>query len=231
MKIALCISGLSRPYKESFDSLYKHIISKLNPDIFISTWQDLNNNAFNELYKPLIFESEIYNEETFNRFVNFESYVNKFGFFPKNLLPMYYKIYKANLLKTSHENFTKEKYDLVIRTRSDLLYSNDITSIEIEECLANKSLVFCRKDTEHDSTYNEIDWCWDQFAFGSSFAMDIYSNTINNIDNCLYTVLEKFHKKMLRHHSPLTPEFMFRENLYNNGVQIKHSGVKYEFIR
>lgn len=231
MKIALCISGLSRTYKESFDSLHKHIISELNPDIFISTWQDLNNDAFNELYKPLSFESEIYKEETFNKFVNFESCINRFGFFPKNLLPMYYKIYKANLLKIHHENFTKEKYDLVIRTRSDLLYTNDIDTTEIKECLDSKNLVFCRKDTEHDLTYSEIDWCWDQFAFGSSFAMDVYSNTINNINDCLNTILEKYYKKMLKHHSPLTPEFMFRENLYNNGVQIKHSGIKYEFIR
>jgi|688.fasta_scaffold64841_2 hypothetical protein len=231
MKVALCISGLSRTYKESFDSLHKYIIEKLNPDIFISTWHDSNNNAFNELYKPLSFESEIYNEDTFNKFVNFMWYVYRFGFFPKNLLPMYYKIFKANLLKINHENFIKKQYDLVIRARSDLLYCNDIPTIEIKECLDNKNLIFCRKDTEHDSGYSDIDWCWDQFAFGSSYAMNVYSDTINNIDSCLYTILEKYRKKTLKHHLPLANEFMFRENLYNNGIQIKHSNIKYQFIR
>jgi hypothetical protein len=231
MKVALCISGLSRTYKESYSTLSEFIINKVKPDIFISTWSDSNNSEFYKLYNPLAFESEVYHETNFNCFANYNHYVQKFNFFPKNLLPMYYKIYKANLLKLAHENFTKEKYDIVIRTRSDLLYKNEIDIKEIDECLKNKKTIFCRKDTEHDPTYSNIDWCWDQFAFGSSFAMDIYSDTVNKLDGCLYTILEKFNKGQLKHHSPLTPEFMFRENMYNNDINITQSNIRYDFIR
>lgn len=38
MKVALCLSGQSRTFKRCFKSQKKHIIDRLNPDIFIHTW-------------------------------------------------------------------------------------------------------------------------------------------------------------------------------------------------
>ncbi|GEM_PF-3099305 len=41
LKVALCISGQLRGYKEAYNSIKKSIVDPLQPDIFVHTWQDV----------------------------------------------------------------------------------------------------------------------------------------------------------------------------------------------
>ena len=40
MKIALCLSGQPRYLNEGYAGIYKNILSKYSPDIFVHTWWD-----------------------------------------------------------------------------------------------------------------------------------------------------------------------------------------------
>ena len=68
---------------------------------------------------------------------------------------MFYSIYKANLLRKQWEDNHKFKYDLVIRTRSDMEFSNGIPMNELTDSLLDDNLLHLVID--HG--------VWDQFAF------------------------------------------------------------------
>jgi len=52
MRVALCLSGLPRALQEGYSSLYKHIIEKYNPDIFIHIWTEQLYYNPSEIVKP-----------------------------------------------------------------------------------------------------------------------------------------------------------------------------------
>jgi len=69
MKIALCISGQMRTYKDCYELLYENILVPLKPDVFIHTWsnsgvsnkvenrfdtenRDILETVLEEMYRP-----------------------------------------------------------------------------------------------------------------------------------------------------------------------------------
>lgn len=232
MKVALCISGLPRSFKRTSESIYDNIINILKPDIFISTWdfkqtrdkqlQDGNLDEFYDFYEPKAFESEIWTDKTNEQFFNYSYFKNKYSRyifnFPQSSGAMFYKIYKANLLKSSFESINNFKYDLVIRLRSDLLFKNKINLNEVDYAAQSDS-IFLRTDTEHDASYSNRDWIYDQFAFGSSKSMDAYSNTFLNLD------------KIIINNPRLEPEIMLRENLKFENINYLKTDTRYEILR
>jgi hypothetical protein len=69
MRVAVCISGELRTYKENYESLKKNILDPYDADVFLSSWnttsaQDKYNNKITlpiskrellDLYKPKVF--------------------------------------------------------------------------------------------------------------------------------------------------------------------------------
>jgi hypothetical protein len=131
MKIALCFSGQIRDLNET-KSFWKDFIKKYNIDVYASFWDterpDLGDTVlqFERIYTPKRLEIENYDdfkETTQSLGSMYIQSPESLGEFVENVskplsqLPMYYKIWRANLL-------TKQlgiEYDLVIRARTDVV--------------------------------------------------------------------------------------------------------------
>lgn len=200
MRIAICISGNIR---------YPHIglesIKKIFPNdfvkIFIHTWKILDKESFSKTISGLeykeydnIIETQFNILETYNyEKVLIENYESKKNIFTKiyeslNLSPfeeggcisprydvgpisMHYSIYKSNQLKSDYEIENNLIFDKVIRMRFD-------SDFEGKELHLNNI-------PDGINIPEGEDWCGginDQFALGSSFAMNLYSDFYNYID-------------------------------------------------
>ena len=214
MRVAFCISGLSRGLHFCLPAMYEHIIKPLGADVFIHTWdidvgggmaadrflsaprawdspedklQFLQKHSKKHNY-PLQYDMDVFSD--FNSWNHKELSVKT-----NNTIPMFYSIYKSNLLKKKKENSEQFKYDLVIRSRFDSLYVESIPQKEILNIRTNKNNIFSRssgQDTGRLSCRNnlvsEIDgspFVPDNFAFGSSEAMDDYSDVYLNLGSFL----------------------------------------------
>jgi len=60
MKTAVCISGLSRSYKETYTLFKENILDQLpgEYDIFISTWETEDILDIKDLYKPTLIKTD-----------------------------------------------------------------------------------------------------------------------------------------------------------------------------
>ena len=196
MKSALCISGMTRNLEKSFPTLKEKILDRFDPDIFISTWDTHKDTYLAEKYysrfrhKIRFFETHSWGDDSDEIFDS-----SKGTLYTTN--PMFYKIYRADVLRLEYQWMKKMKYDLVIRTRTDLEYKKEIDIKQVEELGDNKNKVFVGNDLPGK------DWIRDCFAFGSSESMIKYSSTWLNlpeIKKCGITISENILLANLRIH-------------------------------
>ena len=191
MKVALCLSGHTRSFKECHDSLDKHILSKYSPDVFIHTWDDVGfftnpSNYRSSSYKTTK-EGKVKNED-WNLLKNVYSPKNliienqsdidviyrdiyskrSFNKNPKIFSYQLYTIHRSINLALGHHT----KYDVIIRARFDQKYR----SFEIPENIEN-NILYLSDYGNGASPENK-----DQVAFGSEMVMEKYGNTYNKID-------------------------------------------------
>lgn len=211
MRIALCISGHMRCYKDLIGNLYEFIdfLKTIgNVDIFISTWNQKNTTSswsaahgdvehstateyidqqvlasefkipknhieindyifFNSIYSPLQYNLFTYNQYSWDKRGINNNIVHS--------TKMLYLIYRCNILKLHQEFINNQKYNLVIRTRPDMMY-------DIRAC--SQQIPF--KDIENNKIYlmykpqclGPYD---DRFAFGCSEVMNIYTSAFYRI--------------------------------------------------
>jgi len=143
MKVALCLSGMPRQIKESWPLIKKNLVDVYQPDIYTSFWNDCleedqqqpllgkykntSLDEFKELVKPTAFTFTNYDDVVVNSLknVNKERF-HKFGMkepISHRGIGAFYLIESANNLKKQGE-LIRGKYDVVIRSRSDLLTYN-----------------------------------------------------------------------------------------------------------
>lgn len=147
MKVAILIAGHLRCWKQLYPYFKTNFIDRYNPDIFISTWNDegwwkwgnekgiyensprVNFDEVIEAYKPKTIGHEDYEVYDLIFKERAEKFTNKIGW-PKNVVSMTYRWLDAcNMLETySKEN--NVKYDLVIRTRTDLIIHGDLPEFD-----------------------------------------------------------------------------------------------------
>lgn len=171
-------------------------ISKV--DVFVSTWDTLYpKNSFavatnywekgleiqktdSDLIKaaisPKIIEIEEYELikdkfliTNFTSKTNYHPYLYAEGIV--STVPMFYKIYKCNLLKKNFEEKGNFKYDLVFRYRIDSFWDKPFKLIEPQ-----KDQIITPINNYGDDMVD------DRFAYGSSESMDKYSNTYLNLE-------------------------------------------------
>jgi hypothetical protein len=242
MRTALLISGLIRPnFKNCFETINKYFIQLLNPDIFISSWDSKDVDEVLRLYKPIYSRIEDYNDTSIKmRINNFLYFMESINYdIRENIIksgyPMYYKIYDVNCLKRDYEIIKDFKYDLVIRLRFDLNFEFDINNLiidnnfpkcfgidneEILDVLQN-DLVYLRLDPFYGKFKKFNEWIWDNFAFGNSKMMDIYSNTFINIEKMI----------LLNKENLYINEMILLHHLKENNVILKHTKTFYEINR
>lgn len=178
MKIALCFSGHIRDLNET-KNFWTELIQKYNIDVYASFWDVENSdkddtiNNFLKIYTPKKWETDNYNSFKESTMKIASMHVEPVIHFTKELkraakefrqIPMYYKIWKANML-------TKDlgiKYDLVIRARTDIVL-DDTFEIRYNRML-NIPMGKIKAERWPDSLS-----ITDIFAYGIPEIMDYYS--------------------------------------------------------
>ena len=239
MKIAVCISGQPRNYEKGYQELKKWFLDRYDCDVYIHTWKDKVMEAGHKYVKERTYE---FIEDDYNRIL--ELYQPKDYFFQKPIpfdtkeikgptigyklnstLSASYSIYAAyQLAKQSNVN-----YDLVIRTRFDLEFTDYISP----ECIflkdlslldPNKISLFEYPKTEegYPTRLSEVD---DLFAVGSPEVSEVYSSYFSHVLRNVY--LNEDYTKFLDEHisenpDPIYPESLLKYHLVTNGVEINY---------
>lgn len=203
MKTAICLSGHIRNFVQNYNNFNKFIIGPLSPDIFIHTWDTYGWRAegndisvgfgqfkgfdhysgkidvakITELYQPKKMVIENYSdleaafvEQGKLHKPNCSHPLDR----PENTIGMAYKLKKCNELKTQYEKENKFVYDIVIRSRPDIVYSR---------CPLDEKIIFNSQKglllTSEEQSYGIAS---DIFAVGNSAIIDKYSDLYSNLD-------------------------------------------------
>lgn len=177
MKVALCISGQPRSFEKGYDYIKKNLLDHYDVDVFIHTW-----NYSRELLQKIIDvyansiatveATETFNDAYFDRYTR----VTSEAFPARNTGHMFYSLFKANQLKLEYAMRNDIHYDVSIRCRFDYALSivPSLSHVEVGKIYVPNE----RQDPERTM-------CNDQFAYGDSRTMDLYSQTFMNM-NKLY---------------------------------------------
>lgn len=127
MKVAIIMGGLSRNYRDVYPNFFK-MLSGVNTDIFIFTWNMFNNTndafaglqALENTYNPTKIVMEDYDD--FSKFIHdrvtyfttIQAKRNNYEGLKSGLMAQYYTIKKAYSLITA-----PDEYDIIIRCRFD----------------------------------------------------------------------------------------------------------------
>lgn len=167
MRIAYCISGFSRVYRDTLPLFEKNIWSVLRKDhdldIFFSTWKLTDRGGYREWHENPYKEFEHVQNLTLDIEDNFE-YNNRY-------LSDFYKRHRAYLQSLSGN------YDFYFRDRMDSCHIRKFPVSEIDRSIA-KNEVFV--PTNNGWRTNTIfDWC----AFGPATAMKNYFEVYSLLDD------------------------------------------------
>jgi len=239
MKIAVCISGQPRNYEKGYQELKKWFLDRYNCDIYIHTWKGKTMEAGHKYAKERSYEfiEEDYNQILelfqptdyhFQKPIPFDNTDIKgptIGYKLNSALSASYSIYAAyQLAKQSNI-----EYDLIIRTRFDLEFTDYISP----ECIFLKNLslldfnkinLFEYPKTEegYPTRLSEVD---DLFAIGNPKVSEVYSNYFSFILHNVY--LNPDYKEFLDNYisenpDPIYPESLLKYHLVSNNVEINY---------
>ena len=181
MKVALCISGHARNYEDNILE-YGSIKTQLNADVFIHSYHNRGTNTrfsfneewdneflkeddlskINEILNPV---KQVYTEDIDTKGkLKGVYYQTQKMFLPEAHYKMIYKMWQCNELKKDYEKDNNWKYDLVIRTRFDVLPKKlDLSKFE-------PGKLFCGR-------HNQMrDLMGDVFFIGDSQVVDTMCN-------------------------------------------------------
>lgn len=148
MKVAIIIAGHLRCWKQMYPYFKANFIDKYNnPDIFISTWTDegwwkwgnekgiyensalINFDEVRQAYQPKELKYENYDDYDQMFKERADKFTNKIGW-PKNVVSMTYRWLDGCKLLCDYCLNKEVHYDLVIRTRTDLIVHGDLPEFD-----------------------------------------------------------------------------------------------------
>jgi len=213
MRIAVCLSGFPRNYKETFNCFKKHVIDSLNPDLFFFGYNQKAGVFDNEFVDKFKFTDCIIRDYT-------QDVSDEMSLFCDNWKPtslhsstrfeggcksQFYNIYKSNELKNKFEKNNNITYDIVIRARFEAFFIRDITMEEILNCPTEELSIPSDWNFKDVGIYGVTD----QFAIGTKKLMDIYSNAL------------KYFKDYNHNHGiQCHPETLMGYHLRNNNIKV-----------
>jgi hypothetical protein len=222
MKIAICISGQPRNFKQSYVSLKKYFLDKHDCDIYFHSWKtptfestnfgdgnhqyQLGEKDYNELVElyqpkkyileqPIVFDASGYQCPIWRQPLN-------------NTLSMFYSVYKSFQL-------IEGAYDYVIRTRFDLDYSK--FNLEYPK----EGLILPEWNTDFRVKHRGY---YDVFALGTQPSMKIYSEVFSNIISYVTNdpqMMEFLEGGWPGQDSPLRNEYLLKWHLVRNNINVK----------
>jgi len=231
MRVAICISGEFRTFKQNYKALMQNMIEPYNADVFISSWtkssaMDIQGNKTEliidkkeilEMYKPKGLKLYDFEENYFYELKGIkipEALIKaKPNHFRANL-PQFYLMKDCNNQKTAYEDKNKFKYDVVIRTRFDLLPFKKINlnTLDLKKIYLKHII-------------NDTYYC-DQFAISSSELIDKYTSVFDRLESYWKNPLQDGQFKNI-----LNGETLMRHHLLSNDYPHERLWVKFPIIR
>lgn len=176
MRIALCLSGKPRSHQKGYEYHKRNLIDHHNVDVFIHTWNDVDDSTLkflNECYAPKrVVTTNSFNTENLKRYPDIHP-----DWPARNVIHMFYSVFRSNHEKKLYELENGFTYDVVVKSRFDYALNRTLPLDSIE-----KEKVYVPEDMVKGQIPPNGIICNDQFAFGDSPTMDIYSNTFWMID-------------------------------------------------
>lgn len=235
MKVALVFSGHLRGFEKTFQSIEKSILKPFSPDVFFHLWDSIGVptakgntdrnflvqksgekvETIQSLYNP---KEVVIEEDITPQFIQAADHIpipaDQRKWVPDHLgcrLSMFYKIYKGNLLRKEYEEKNNIKYDLIIRCRTDLLFTTELKPhlFQDENCLYSPIIGKYLKGGIND-----------QFAIAHPSIMDTYCS--------LYPDLLSYMEKSV---TVPRPEAYLGYHLKKNKIKIKHMNIMYYICR
>lgn len=221
MKIAVCISGQPRNFKQSYNSLKQYYLDKYDCDVYFHSWKtpifestnfgggnhhySLTEQDYEDLislYKPkkyilehpIVFDASNYKCPLWRQPLN-------------NTLSMFYSIYKSFSL-------IEKTYDYVIRTRFDVDYSC------LDLSFPDEGINIPEWNTDYRVKNRGY---YDIFALGTQSLLKIYSETFSNIIS--YVTNDPQFTQFLQggwpgQDSPLRNEYLLKWHLVKNNIKV-----------
>jgi hypothetical protein len=239
MKVAVCISGQPRNYEQGYHELKKWFLDKYDCDVFLHTWKDTNSTmgGGHKFSTPVEYQ---FTEDDYNQILELYNPVNHhfqkpipfdnkgveghLGYKLHNILSGYYSVYACNKLLLDSD----KDYDLVIRTRFDLQFTDYISPeceflTDITQLDPNCVNVFQYPlDNGYPTRVSEVD---DLFAIGSMEVMDTYSNCFSSMIKYIY--MDEDYSQWLdevvdENPDKLCPESLLKYHLISNNIEINY---------
>lgn len=211
MRIAILISGFLRSFRQNYKQLqlvmsghdidiYLHISTQEQEDRYMN--EPLNYNNIIDLVQPVscIIEGEL---PHLNNIVHV------------NQQRMWYKIYQLNQLKQNYEKANGFVYDLVIRYRPDLLFTDK--HIDWNSYITNDDEDGDDNTIYHCGIEKHPDYVNDELNFGSSGAMDIYCDLFSDFDTYSEKGIER-------------PDDYLHHHILATGLRTQTCSIKYKLI-
>jgi SAM-dependent methyltransferase len=239
LKIAVCISGHMRTFEQTYHSFINNILSpyKETADIFINTWETVGAPAskhgsdqsvvnkkteliipqINELIKPKKINIETY-ESARDAIAKLNNdakmaQVDKDHMPNGNLLSygsMLYSLKQTGKMLDNYERENNISYDIIIRLRSDALFTNKPSIYEWDMNVINVPII----GRYYANAMN------DQFAVGNSKNMKIYFNLFDRI-------VEYVNGKQCL----ARPEVFLKYHLNRHGIHVVEKDIAFNIIR
>jgi hypothetical protein len=130
---------------------------------------------------------------------------------------MFYKIKACNDLKSAHEERHGFKYDLVVRTRADIVYHSRIDLPALDRDKLHMPAV--------PAMYGCPSGANDQIAVGSSANMDAYASAIDSLHDWTRTIIGEDAGAAFR------PERFLRWHVNRTGVPTERLAARYSLHR
>lgn len=235
MKLALCISGLMRTYKETANSVLRHICQLYDTDIFVSTWNILGKSVSKFSRTPT--DDVVNNIAIYRTYGNrvrgviiddYASYKGVNGLTwqkakyewgkannlegicrVEHLFAMCYKIKQCNELKNVYAASQHVHYDCVMRCRADMLFNRNIKILEVKPNTIYTPSIY---------TWDKVN---DQFAYGDTKVMDTYSS--------MHDYIEEYDK--LDGMNITCPEYLLQHHLREQHIDQVEVSIPYDLIR
>jgi len=185
MRIALCLSGGLRNFKDTYHTFKHFLLEKHDIDVFFfglenKEGKEQNIVDFVDLYNPKMF---LINGDSYYKDIICK-YTIPFSYYS------FYNVMKCNELKKNFEKQNNFKYDLVLRSRTDYFWFRELTEFELSTA---KDKIIIPKEWSFKSVNKNC--LSDVFAIGNSFLMDQYCLLFDKIEE--YCNILPFHPETL----------------------------------
>jgi hypothetical protein len=227
MKAALVLHGYFDSLTDSsskgidgYHYIKKHILDKIETDIFIHSWQPDLKNYINELYKPksFVYEPQIdFSEIVKKRNLDSNNYWKNMGRPAENRFSYFYSLSQGFKLLYDY----KVNYDIVIKGRFDLgrINRNIPKKYEIQCINFNTSLDMNKVYIAYWDQLNKIDggisdiWWYSNFKNMKCF-VDIYDRFLNDYSH----ITSKFYNDLEIKNTSLSAAMIIKQFFQDNNL-------------